>query len=122
MAEVILGDEGCDNPRPRIRPPWCRVRHQFVTTDVSRTVESPGNDTDVNNIVERFKRTGSLPIADTQPQYADVTGLQGDFTELINKSRETTRKATQYASTWKPTVPSVEPVVQQTTDTPPVSE
>ena len=59
-----------------------------------KTDQSQGNDTDVNKIVARFARTGELPPARGEPQYADVTGLQGDLTELLAKG-ESARKELQ---------------------------
>ena len=55
-----------------------------------KTDTSLGNDTDVNRIVERFARTGSLPEnpSTTEPQYGDITNLQGDLTELIEKGQQ----------------------------------
>ena len=41
----------------------------------SRTVTSLGNDTDVNNIMERFSRTGQMPPSTRQGVYADVSNV-----------------------------------------------
>ena len=49
---------------------------------------SQGNDTDVNRIVARFARTGELPPATVQPQYADVTGLQEDLTVILQRGKD----------------------------------
>ena len=74
---------------PYIRKPYDRERSSVDFSQVdSVTDTSFGNDTDVNNIVERFARTGSLPQPVVPANYADVTGLQGDFTELIEKGKE----------------------------------
>ena len=53
-----------------------------------RVDDSHGNDTDVNKIVARFQRTGIMPPPSIQPIYDDVTALQGDLTEIIQKGRE----------------------------------
>lgn len=62
-----------------------------VTVDLTgqelRTDQSLGNDTNINNIVARFKRDGYLPPVETAPEYADVTDLQGDLTEIIEKGK-----------------------------------
>jgi len=77
--------------QPNIRKPWQRDR---VVNDMnygeSVTDTSLGNDTDVNKIVARFARTGTLPETPHtgQGQYADVCGLQGDLTDMINKKTE----------------------------------
>lgn len=71
-----------------IRNPYDRVRTPIEFYKESTTDTSFGNDTDVNNIIKRFHRTGVMPEPRGEGQYADVTGLQGDLTEQINKSRE----------------------------------
>lgn len=63
----------------------------------SATDDSFGNDTDVNNIVERFTRTGILPPATKEAQYADVSGLQKDLTELINEANEAKARVEELA-------------------------
>lgn len=58
----------------------------------SRVDDSFGNDTDVNKIVERFARTGSLPEPETRPIYDDVTALQGDLTDLLAQQKDAMEK------------------------------
>jgi len=74
---------------PYIRKPYERTR---VPVDLegqqSKTDRSHGNDTDINNIVARFARTGELPPGNGEGDYADVTGLQNDLTEIIEKGRQ----------------------------------
>lgn len=50
----------------------------------------------MNNIIARYERTGQLPPSRQVPQYADVTGLQGDLTDLHNVARETIGTADQF--------------------------
>ena len=83
---------------PTVRKPYERERLQISTDKPSVVDTSHGNDTDVNNIVARFKRTGQMPPvphpgAPGSGQYADVTGLQKDLTELVEESREALEKA-----------------------------
>ena len=77
-----------DAKAPLIRKPWHRGR---MPTDLGeqtlRVDASQGNDTDVNRIVARFARTGELPSPRGNPQYADVTALQGDLTEMIERGK-----------------------------------
>ena len=75
--------------------PWVRMRNPFedlrVPTEVegeSMTDASHGNDTDVNNIIARFDRTGLLPPNHGHGQYADVSGLQDDLTVVIKRGKE----------------------------------
>jgi len=75
---------------PVIRKPLSRVRQVTEIPGESRTDTQFGNETDVNKIVARFRRTGELPnsnVAGTG-EYCDVTNLQGDLTEIIEKGRE----------------------------------
>lgn len=74
---------------PKCRRPWERVRVTVdLTGQVSKTDTSLGNDTNVNNIVARFARTGVLPTTNAVPQYADVTGLQVDLTEALERGKK----------------------------------
>ena len=66
-----------------------RAVHAKVTTDpvgVSRTQQADKDQTDINNIVNRYARTGNLP-PQRQGVYADVTALQGELTELHERSK-----------------------------------
>ena len=74
---------------PVTKKPWQRERQIFTSerdTD-SWTDRSFGNDTDVNKIVARFARTGTLPEGQGNGQYADVTRLQRDTAQMILESR-----------------------------------
>lgn len=56
----------------------------------SKTRQDHANATDINVIVERYQRTGMMPPSrGVQPQYADVSELQGDITERLEFSRST---------------------------------
>mgnify|MGYP000747455357 CR=1 FL=1 len=70
-----------------IRKPYERQRSTLKNDKPSVTDQSFGNDTDINNIIAKFSRTGEMPPT-TKPagQYADVTGLQADLTQLIEDS------------------------------------
>lgn len=85
--------------KPTIRRPWTRTR-QYVdlTGQESKVDTSHGNDTNINNIVARFARTGQLPKCDETPQYADVTGLQQDLTEIIQRGREAQKELLEHQS------------------------
>ena len=79
-----------------IRKPYDRVRSPANISSDSVTVKDAGNDTDINHIVARFKRTGEMPVGHgTPPQYGDVTALQGDLTEIIQKGREAEKELEQ---------------------------
>ena len=64
-----------------------------VITDCSgesMTDTSFGNDTNINRIIARFKRDpDAIPPQDpTNLHYEDVTGLQGDLTETIQRAKD----------------------------------
>lgn len=92
-----------------VRGPDFRERVSFKTTGPTRTQQSHFDQTDVNAIVERFKRTGYLPPASRQPQYGDVTLLQEDLTNALAKAQANIEIAQQYAETWQPPEPTPEP-------------
>ena len=80
-----------------IRTPYARSRVVTPVPGESQTDSSFGNDTDVNNIVERFARTGQFPgaVNPLEPQYGDVTGLQQPLTELIERGRQAAEELKQ---------------------------
>lgn len=81
---------------PNIRKPLSRERLITVITGDSMVNAGFGNETDVNHIVERFTRTGYMPDTSEMAQYADVTELQRDFTDLIEESRAIQDKFNDY--------------------------
>lgn len=91
MSKTDCNKNPGTNAQPAIRKPWERYRVPLdLEGQVNKTDTSFGNDTDVNKIVERFKRTGTFPpIPPGQPegQFADVSGLQQDLTEVLEKGR-----------------------------------
>lgn len=76
---------------PRDRKSYMRLAtkptHPSAGT-TSRTQDSHADQTNVNDIVARFARTGEMPVGKGTPQYGDVTSLQGDLTEQINQANE----------------------------------
>jgi len=77
-----------DECGPYVRRPWERHRTITVVEGESKTDTSFGNETNINKIIARFSRTGILPADQGgQPQYADVTHLQKDLTEIIEDGR-----------------------------------
>lgn len=81
--------QGPSNKKPVVKKPWQRTR-QFADLEdqIKKTDDSQGNDTDVNNIVARFARTGQLPPSTAEPFYGDVSNLQGDLTEIIQRGED----------------------------------
>lgn len=78
-----------------IRKPLQRERTPTdLTGQESKTDRSAGNDTDVNHIVARFQRTGIMPEPKGEAQYADVSALQGELTEILARG-EAARKELQ---------------------------
>lgn len=79
-----------------VRSPWSRLRLQTVIEGESMTVQSEKDLTDINNIVARFDRTGELPPGRGPGEYLDVTMLNGDLLEVMERSQEIIDKATVY--------------------------
>lgn len=116
------------------KPKTQRIRYHFqaprVTWDCGTenyTNQADAASTDINNIVERFVRTGDLPIRkDIQPQYGDVTPFQGDLTENYLRSKEHTDAFAEFKKTYvppgntdvTPVVTNVPPVVTNVTSEP----
>lgn len=80
-----------------IRKPYTRTRSPLSFAGVtSVTDQSFGNDTDVNKIIARCKRTGEeLPETAGPGEYGDCTQLQKDLTLLIDEARNTLREYEQ---------------------------
>lgn len=69
------------------RYPHQTLRLQYADDSPSLTQNSHHDATDINAIIARYQRTGLFPPNNTHGQYADVTGLQGDLTEMINQAK-----------------------------------
>lgn len=82
----------------RQRKPWARERLVTVVEGESATAVHMLQETDINNIVEKFHRTGLMPPANRDAQYGDVTALQGDLTETLNKTAATLQTVSDYAA------------------------
>lgn len=81
------------SPERVVRAPYERHAVHPVLEGESMTHQSHASACDINNIIRRFDNTGVLPPSNREPQYGDVTALQGDPTELILKGRETLQAA-----------------------------
>lgn len=55
--------------------------------DPSLTQQQFADEADINNIVDRFMKTGHLPSAASMPQYADYEGVF-DFQSAMNVVRQ----------------------------------
>lgn len=115
----------CDSPvrcdgrkAPFVRPRWCRERLMMDFGSESSVQQGFGEQTNINEIVKRFQRTGFMP-PQRQPVYADVVDLQGDLTELIERSRQVIATAEEFASSWTPAEPEVLPVASPDGTVPP---
>lgn len=89
--------------RSKVRRPNCRVRYAMDFTGQESLVQQAHYDqTDINQVVERYRRTGVMPSGKSNGRFADVTGLQGDPTELIERSREVIQQTAEFLSQYKP--------------------
>lgn len=69
-----------------VRDPNQRLRVQSVPEGESMTLQSEASACDINEIIARYDRDGLLPAARMDGQYGDVSDLNGDFGDLLNKS------------------------------------
>lgn len=102
------------------RSPRSRQRTITVNDEPSQVDRSPGNDTDINHIMDRFARTGQLPSGNTpEPHYEDCTVFNRDLTELINEARDVQQRAQEFISTWseQPEPPTPPPPSEPATTT-----
>lgn len=74
---------------------WESERHETYVEGDSRTVQSHKDQTDINNIVARYDRTGTLPEGRMQPQYGDVSELNKPLDQAIQESRDNLDSAGQ---------------------------
>lgn len=84
-----------------IKAPNERIRVQAHCPD-SLTQQSHMDSTDVDKIVARFERTGTLPETRQQAQYGDVTHLQGELTEMLSYAQEVKQTFQTFKDGWNP--------------------
>lgn len=101
-----------------MRPRYHSMRVITFTEGETMTQQSHKDQTDVNAIVARFDRTGYMPPEKGQRQYGDVTALQGELTDLIEKSRSDIKKARDFTQAWRPAPPLTEEKEKEPTKTP----
>lgn len=99
VIDLDTGDCIDFGDHPVVRPTWYRRRLMKFFPEVTRTQQHHRDLTDINNIVSRYARTGEMPPAKQAPQYADVTALQGDLSEVAQRSREVIDNAAAYQRT-----------------------
>lgn len=76
------------NKFPPVRHPAERMEVITVIEGESAVHADQGNDTDINRIVERFRRTGEMPPGNGKGVYMDVSPLQQDLTEIMQKGQQ----------------------------------
>lgn len=86
----------------RVRAPYFRERFLTAVGTVSRTHQSHAASVDVNNIVERYLRTGVLPPDQGVPMYGDVSMLNAPLGELLQRADDVLSRARAFQATWQP--------------------
>lgn len=92
---ITIEVKGC---RPVNVVPTAREVHRRVVSvpyGESRTQQAAKDQTDINNIVNRYTRSGVLPET-RQGIYADVRHLQGDRLEAMANATTTLETAENY--------------------------
>lgn len=84
----------CPHVVRQARQEGCKphYRVQMVPVGESKTRQAAKDQTDINNIVDRYTRNGQLPET-RQGVYADVRHLQGDRFEQQQYAEDTMAKA-----------------------------
>jgi phage internal scaffolding protein len=81
-----------------MKPPFLRTPYNYDTNqisdetglkclDASLTQQQFAEESDINNIVDRFMKTGHIPSPASMPQYADYEGVF-DFQSAMNVVRQ----------------------------------
>jgi len=83
-----------------------RLRVQAVPEGETRTVQSHKDLTDINNIVERYQRTGYIPPGRMEPQYGDASALNKPLIELAQDAESVIAQTDEFMSTYKPADPA----------------
>lgn len=92
----ILASEMVKSPDDHIvRHPYSRMRVQAKNDEPSMTHQSHAESCDINNIIRQFDRTGLLPPPKRPGQYADVTALNKDLTELYSDMEDISSRIRQ---------------------------
>lgn len=101
---------------PLVRKPWERVRTQIsfleevidpqtgqsvVQMQESRTLQHEKENCDVNRIIERYDRTGILPMPKRQGVYADVSKLNEYYGDIVLKAQDDIAKAEAFVAEQK---------------------
>lgn len=71
-----------DQAMDHVRKPLDRVRVRTVLDGTSMTDTSQLGETDINEIVRKYRRSGTLPPPPEAQQYGDVSDLQQPADEL----------------------------------------
>jgi len=72
-------------PHAKVRNRFWRVGFPMESFEPSRTKQSFLAETDVNNIIKRYRVTGLLPQHAGNPIFGDFTRLPADYQEALNK-------------------------------------
>lgn len=92
--EIVEAAEAFEMIIETILHPMMRIRRIInlgaKDGNPGRTHQSHKEACDVNSIIRKYDNTGNLPMnSKGEGQYADVTQLQGDLTEMLDQSRKT---------------------------------
>lgn len=63
----------------------------LICSEESEVIQSEKENCDINNVIARYARIGSLPPA-PENVFDDVSSLQVDFTELMQKKLDTMKQ------------------------------
>lgn len=102
---------------PFIRAPLSRYRCVAEAGGETYTVES--DNYSIEQIINRFDRTGELPPGNGgTPQYADVSALNKDLTELHQEMGETLDSLKDFQESYTPETPETPNPVEPSPQSP----
>lgn len=86
---------------PRVRVCQSNVCPKTGEIFASKTQQSHLESCDVNNIIAHYNRTGDLPRSNRVPNYADVSNLSGNLSDLLHVHASVTEEIRRFRASAK---------------------
>lgn len=75
----------------KVRRSFDRVGYPMEVFEVSKTKQSFVGESDINNLMKRYRATGLMRQFPGQPRFMDCTSLPADYQDALNKVVEANR-------------------------------
>jgi hypothetical protein len=79
-----------------VRQPWDREQMAIEYFEEGRTIQSARDEVDIHRIIEKYDRTGVLPMPKRKGYYGDVSHLNKYYGEVIEDSIAAIEKAGKF--------------------------